>query len=245
MAESQSFSESLDELLEIIRPHGRSITVFPWGLSPVEARREGGEGLHAWFARVVDRFAYGEPTLCAIEPKIAVFAALFWRADVLVGANISGLVTSVGVEDFYLGKSDPEAVCLRLDLDYQALGKPFSHPLPHIHMDANLSPRFALDAGDSGNVVLNYFDFLYRNFEPSQWRRWAERQWNQFYSRTGRSPEEDPFPLLMTAFEENQFAVLRQHERDLTALKKVLQDSKDEYFGYPMAVEDRRLLAYA
>ena len=35
-------------------------------------------------------------------------------------------------------------------------------------------PRFALDGGTSGNVVLDYLEFIYRNYMPEQWLAWGE-----------------------------------------------------------------------
>jgi hypothetical protein len=176
MAETKLFSVGVDRLLQEVRPYGPGESAFPPALDVNQAWRKSEEKLQEWFVRVVNRFCGGDPKRTAIEDNIAVFVKLAWRdRKRLVYANIQTVVAACDLEDYYLGMNS-EAQYLRLDLDYETLGDPFSHPLAHIHLDGEWSPRFALDGGVSGNIVVDYLEFLYRNYVPAQWIKWAERE---------------------------------------------------------------------
>jgi len=95
--------------------------------------------------------------------------------DRLIYASVPTLVTESTIEEYYL--DGDSATYIRLDLNYETLGEPFSHPLAHIHVGDEDSPRFALDGGTSGNVVMDFLEFIYRNHAPEKWLQWARRQW--------------------------------------------------------------------
>jgi hypothetical protein len=183
---------------------------------------------------------------CAIEDNIALFASLFWQdRKTLAGANVCALVATRDLEEYYASDApDCEAICLRLDLDYESLGEPFSHPLPHIHIPGELSPRFSLDGGNSGNVVMDYLEFLYRQFVPGKWKGWMEHAWNEDFRLRGRAEEDNPFPNIVRAFSEGQMPVLRQHAADLARLKQLLRQRKDQLFDFHMDRLDRELVEY-
>ena len=143
MANSRSFSEGVDDLLEAVRPYGRQgARVFPPKLDETQARRGPGENLHQWFVRIVDQFCDSEPKRTAVEDQLAVFLKLGWNDQRrLVYANIQTIVTASDLDDYYCDVN-VHAQYLRLDLDYKTLGDPFSHPLAHIHVEGDLSPRF-------------------------------------------------------------------------------------------------------
>jgi hypothetical protein len=79
MADSQSFSDGVDNLLQTVRPHGRAASAFPPELDETQARRSPGENLHDWFVRMVDQVCDGEPKRIAIEHNIAVLLKLAWK----------------------------------------------------------------------------------------------------------------------------------------------------------------------
>lgn len=241
-----AFSDGVDRLLMIVRPHGRPKSSFPDGLDHTQIRQSANESLREWFIRLVDRFCDGEPKRCAVEDNIAVFMLLLWqRPRILVGANICAMVTTCDLDDFYLGPPAAcETTCLRLDFDYGTLGEPFSHPLPHIHVQGELSPRFSLDGGDSGNIVLDYLEFIYRQFAPSKWKTWAECVWNEDFVSTGRAEMDNPFSTIMRAFTEGQVSVLCQHTEHLTHLKRLLRKRKDTLFDFHMVRSDREMMEY-
>ena len=244
MSESMLFSVGVDNLLQSIRPYGRDTSAFPPSLDETGARRRPGENLHQWFVRVVDHFCGGDPKRTAVEDNIAVFVKLSWKnGKRLTYANVQTVVAACDLEDYYLGPN-AEAQYLRLDFDYKTLGDPFSHPLAHVHAGADLSPRFALDGGTAGNIIADYFDFLYRNFVPTKWIRWAEREWGYEFAATARSGDADHFPTIVKAFATSEFQILRDHVNLLTRIKRTLRKRKDELFGLHMDGADREILEY-
>lgn len=246
MAESQLFSDGVDRLLKAIRPYGGLDRVaFPQNLTETAARRSPGEVLHAWFVRLVNDFCEGHPKRVAIEDNIAVFVRLIWKNKKrLLYANIQTLVVTDDLDDYYL-QAGAEATYLRLDFDYTTLGEPFSHPLAHIHVEGALSPRFALDGGNSGNIVVDYLEFLYRHYVPAKWRKWAERVWGREYTPASEDEAEaDPFVVIMQAFASSQFDILRDNSAAMGRIKRALRRQKDEVFGLHMDGSDREILEY-
>jgi hypothetical protein len=193
--------------------------------------------------RLVNDFCEGHPKRVAIEDNIAVFLRLVWKNKKrLLYANIQTLVATDDLEDYYLGAGG-EAIYLRLDFDYTTLGDPFSHPLAHIHVEGALSPRFALDGGTSGNIVVDYLEFIYRHYVPLKWRRWAEKVWGQEYAPASEN-DADPFQVIMEAFASSQFDILRDNSATLGHIKRALRRRKDEVFGLHVEGSDREILEY-
>lgn len=244
MPDSALFSDAVDALLQAVRPYGRDSSEFPPALDETDARRNPGETLHEWFVRVVDQFCGGNPKRTALEDNIAVFVNLSWRhRKRLVHANVQTVVAACDLDDYYLMPTG-EAQYLRLDFDYKTLGDPFSHPLAHIHIEGDLSPRFALDGGLAGNVLVDYFEFLYRNFVPAKWIKWAEREWGLEFEATAKHDEVNFFPAIVDAFATSQFQILRDHAALLTRIKRTLRKRKDEAFDLCMEGADREILEY-
>ena len=243
MDDSWLFSDGVDRVLDAIRPYrGDGLATFPKDLSKSEARRSPSEPLQAWFKRLVDKYCKGDPRRVAIEDNIAVFVQLKWQnKDRLVYANVQTLIATVDLEKYYLGESD-KADYLRLDSDCETLGTPFSHPLAHIHIEADL-PRFGLDGGISGNIIVDYLEFLYRQYYPKKWEAWARRVWSSEFSPASDT-EVDPFEVMVQAFSSNQIETLRKNKLDLGRIKKVLRRHKDEAFGLHVDGGDRELLEY-
>ena len=244
MRNVQSFSTGVDRVLQIIRPYGRPESRFPPDLKIEESRRRSDESLHAWFVRLVDQFCEGEPKRFALEGNLTIFAGLGWFATKrLRYANIQAIVTTCDLDDYYV-EPQGEAIYLRLDFDYQTLGEPFSHPLAHIHVEGDQSPRFALDGGNSGNVILDYLEFLYRNYHPEKWLEWAGKVWKEEFEKSANRETIDPLPRMIEAFQRSQIQALRDMAADVERLKKVLRMKKDELFAPHVDVDDRVLLEY-
>jgi hypothetical protein len=244
MAESHLFSVGVDNLLLAIRPYGRTETCFPHDLAEVDSRIREAESRQAWFVRLIDRYFGGDPKLAAIEDNIAVFGRFQWKGkERLTCANVQSIVTPSDLEDYYLDPSNP-AVYLRLDFDYRTLGDPFSHPLAHIHVEGDRSPRFALDGGNCGNIIVDYFEFLYRNYASRKWLKWVEREWSAEFKRTFQEGDIDPLPTIVTAFTSGSFQILRDYAPDLARIKRTLRRRKDELFGLHMDGSDREILEY-
>lgn len=244
MPDSMLFSVGVDSLLQAVRPYGRDASAFPPALDETGARRDAGEDLHQWFVRVVDQFCDGDPKRTAVEDNIAVFMKLFWKdRKRLVYANVQTVVAACDLENYYLGLN-AEAQYLRLDFDYKTLGNPFSHPLPHVHIEGDLSPRFALEGGMAGNIVVDYLEFLYRNFVPAKWIRWVEREWGREFAATAKAGDVNHFPTIVEAFAAGQFQILRDYAPFLTRIKRTLRKRKDESFSLHMEGADREILEY-
>jgi hypothetical protein len=242
---SQSFSESIDNALDYLRPHGRKHTSYPAIPDTAELRQGANESLREWLIRLVRSFCDNDPSRCAIEDNIGVFVSLHWQRAVLSGANIHAFVMNCLLEDFFNNNDNRwDIFYLRLDLDRQSLGQPFSHPLPHIHVAGNLSPRLSLSGGISGNIVMDFFEFLYRQYAPGKWNDWVRREWNNHFDFIHSPEEENPLDRIFQAFADNELSYLRQNGDQLTRLRLMLQKRKDELFGFFMDTSDRALLAY-
>jgi len=214
-------------------------------LDPGATRFETDETLHHWYVRMVNEYCGQDPRLNALEDNISVFMVLNRKGNRLTGANFCTLVTSCDLEEYFLEPPpDCEAVYLRLDFDYGTLGQPFSHPVPHMHILGDLPPRFSFEVGQSGNVVMDYFDFLYRHFSPRKWKAWAEAVWEKDYKEAQRPPQDNPFETIISAFEESQIEVLRKHSGEVQRLKRILGKRKDELFAARMDTQDKELIRY-
>jgi hypothetical protein len=244
MPDSTLFSIGVERLLRAVRPYGGSTSAFPPQLNESEFRRNPGETLHAWFVRAVDGLCGSDPKRAAVEDNIACFIKLSWKdRRRLIYASAQTVVATCDLEDYYLD-ADREAQYLRLDFDYHSLGKAFSHPLVHIHTEGDLSPRFALDGGTSGNVVVDYLEFLYRNYAPAKWLKWAEHVWEREFRATANPGDLNHFPTIIEAFENSQIQILRDHAALLGRIKRALRTRKDDAFGCHMEGTDREILEY-
>ena len=244
MQGSVLFSVGADRLLQDIRAYSADgIACFPRDLDKYGSERQADEAIRHWFVRLVNDYSYGNPKACAVEDNIAVFAAVQWRDRMLTYANIQVIVADCDLDDFYLGVS-AEAQYLRLDLDYETLGDPFSHPLPHIHVGGGCSARFALEGGNAANIVVDFLEFVYRHYAPGQWRKWVEHEWNRHFAAVATDEDENPFPPVMEAFDSSQFNILRDMPRQLAEIKTVLRQCKDRFFTLQSNSFDRELLEY-
>lgn len=133
-----------------------------------------------WFVRIVDEELDGHPERCAIEENIAIFATVKWEQErELKYANLQCLIALNGsLEDLYLDEAI-ECEYLRLDFDPAQPGSLFTHPIPHIHVRGSRGPRFGLRQGESGHVVFDFLDFVYRNYLPYQWENWLSDIWDE------------------------------------------------------------------
>lgn len=240
MAERILFSDEIDKLLKLLRPYGRPETAFPTAHNITDTRRNSGETLHQWFVRFVDKYCSGDPKQTAIEPNIALLAKCKWDKNLLGYASLSTLVAQCALGDYYR-EGTAEAVYFRLDLNYETLGKPFSHPLVHIHGWGEHDPLFSLDGGTNGNIVVDFLEFVYRNYVPNKWLKWARSQW---LSTQKTQKDEDSFDLIERAFGENQFDILKQQTNLISRIKRVLREAKDQKFTSHMLGADREILEY-
>lgn len=246
MAEVNSFSKGLDAILEALRPYNNQAgeSSFPRHANVDGVRRDAARPLRHWLEDASNTLCEGHPERIAMEENIAVVAKVCWRASKrLFYANVQVLVCSCDLATYLLDQ-DQQATYLRLDCDYETLGTPFSHPLPHIHVDGDLSPRFTLDGGISENVVVDFFEFVYRHFVPAAWLRWSEKVWNETFGPS--STNRDLFGRIVSAFRDNQFQVLRSYVAQLARFKRGLRKAKDERIAFDLRFDgiDREVLEY-
>lgn len=237
--EPAPFSDGVGRVVKVIRPHGRRGTSFPIGLEVADTRRNKAEDLHAWFVHLVDTYCEHEPSLLGIEENIVFMGKFKWREDHLAYASVPTLITESTLEEYYLDGGN--ATYLRLDVNFETLGEPFSHPLAHVHVGDGDSPRFALDGGTRGNVVMDFFDFLYRTYVPNKWARWARREWLREQGGEQRAGE---FDQIIQAFREGQFSVLRANANLISRIKQSLCKAKDSFFKSHLDSADREILEY-
>lgn len=105
-------------------------------------------------------------------------------------------------------------------------------------------PRFALDGGASGNVIVDYLEFLYRTYVSAKWLDWARRRWRLSGIIDPDDIGNDPFERIMQAFPDAQFGVLDQHAAMIARIKQALRQAKDSLFDVHVAAGDRLLLEY-
>jgi len=208
----------------------------------MEARRKKNENDYAWFKRLVASYCEGDPTKVAVEQNIAMIGAFRWRNDSLVYTNLSVLVTiGCSLVDYYGGGADQPAVYLRLDVDEKTLGTPFSHPLAHVQLADDEAPRFALAGGNSGNVIMDFLEFVYLRYKPGDWVDWARRQW---LSELDTQERQRQFTRILQAFEDSQFQLLRDNHRVISTVKSTLRKAKDSFFKSHLNAMDREILEY-
>jgi len=241
----QSFSAGSDRFFNAVRtfrPEGG--VWFPSELRDKETKRKRQESLHEWFCRVVEQLGPLAPESLALEPNIGLLATIKWVSGTsLTYANIQVIIANSSLQDYYYEPT--EAFYLRLDCDKQTLGDLFTHPHPHLHIDNELGPRFALDAGTSENVVVDFIEFLYRHYKPDLWLEWASTIWDRdFAQRRPHNPEQNPLPRIIEAFQASEYSVLRSYGTDLAQLKSLLTRSKQHLLNLRLDSSERELLGY-
>ena len=164
-----------------------------------------------------------------------------WKEGRLVYASVQALVTEQTLDDYYLDGAG-HATYLRMDLSYETLGNPFSRPLPHIHVGGGGSTRFSLDGGSSGNVIMNFLEFIYRNHAPDKLLRWARDQWLSKHG--GGDQGGAKFDRIVNAFRDGQFTVLRGNLPLIRRIKQELRRAKDSLFKSHMDGADREIIEY-
>ncbi|RLC18895.1 MAG: hypothetical protein DRI57_07820 [Deltaproteobacteria bacterium] len=248
----RTFSEETDRVLLKLNTWGkpRGSLTFPGNYDISDGRwRYSAETSDVWFRRIVDTFFRGYPTCCAIADNIGMLALIKWEEKTnLVYANIQTIIVSGGdLESFYLSddleKDRLRCQYLRLDLDMKSLGPLFKEPFPHIHSNPAHEPRFAFSFGDSGNVIMDFLEFIYKNYRYDEWMKWAENVWRKNAREAGE--EDDPFEGIVYAFKAGKADLLQNRfSKDLKRLKSYLQQAKDSSYPLRVKKELRDLLNY-
>lgn len=235
------FSKGFQNFINVIWPYqGIKEAVYPPKCSETHISKN--EEIHEWFKRIVDDHLGRDTSQCAMETGMAVFASLRFNDNIIEYANIQVLKTKPDKKlvDYYRHPDKVSCKYLRFDYDLKCLGEMFTHPHPHIHTTPDGSPRFWSTIYHNGNVseniVLDFFEFVYRNFYPEKWHDWAR------YACQSKRPiiQEDDvkFDAIIEAFKaNNQEAILSKYNRDLKRIKSRCRELKEKLFPFTMESE--------
>jgi hypothetical protein len=227
-------SDGIAQAVQVLSPGGRpaGTSCFPAGVTRDNVKARSGYTPRDWLLRCVKDVLHGDESLCLVEDNLAVFALIEWRdGERLTYANIQVLRADATISE-YCRDGGIKADYLRLDLDFGALGDIFTHPLPHVHDKPDGPPRFTFEL-PSSNIVVDFFDFVYRQFYHDKWVAWARQAWDDHYEKTITRAEEidsNPFNIIVEAFKAAQYEALRDRQDQVQKLKRVLQSWKDQLF---------------
>jgi hypothetical protein len=240
-------SQGVENLLHVLSPWGRpeGESVFPAGLKADVPRAKDEDSARTWFVRVVDTVLEGNVQSCAVEPQLGLFASLRWReGDQLQFVRMHALVCEGTLEELYWDEAETlAAYYLRLDYDLSALGGLFSHPQPHVHVTPwKFALRFPADMAETGNVVMDFLDFIYRNFFHDRWMDWARATWAH---EADRRVMQNLFEPISEAFRASKPGVLSQpaYAESLRMMKRTLRERRDSLFSLRVPLELSRLLS--
>lgn len=249
-------SPGAENVISCLSSWGRSegVSSFPpeWKDAGRRIKRiETEETEKEWFVDCVDNIFCGDVDRCKVEENLAVLMYLKWESKTNIAhACFHAIVVSSGdsgdsgdIKSFYSGKAGHWQY-LRLDFDKNILGPIFKEPIPHIHIRPKGEPRFPLAGSSTGNIVMDFLDYVYRNYFKEEWLAWARSIWNGEVSR--RKIEEDPFERIKAAFDtQGQYPVLiEEHRHHLEWMKNSFRQWKDNRFKLRVKEEFRSILAY-
>lgn len=237
------------------RPHR-----FPghWAPEPRRVGESGGQNLPAWLReqvrkelqhRRIKNFTVDQELAllkeCAAEDNMGVFANLDCDGKTIRYASIQVLIARTrSLEDSYRAAS-PELTYVRLDYEPGGhLEELFKTPLPHIHVEPHGEPRIPLESMRSGNLVLDFFDWVYRTYLHPTWRAWAHATFDEALKQRGNPP--NPWAPIEQAFlGKGKLPLLRaKFAPELTLLKRTLRAKKDRAFPLRVDQADCDLVAY-
>lgn len=242
---SRPFSAGVQNFLSTLHPGKRDLgeAFFPSGVDAATLRTQGDESPREWFVRTVDSVLGQEPGGCAIEPQFGAFASVKWRNGTeLRFVQIQAIVCMESLEQLYLYDSTP-AYYLRLDYDLSALGAIFSHHHPHIHTTPwDFALRFPPDMAETGNVVVDFMDFIYRNFFHTTWKDWAASVWRD---EARRRNMDNLFEPISAAFDSSKVDILLTppFEDSLKRMKHTWRKCRDDLFPLRIPLQVSQLLS--
>lgn len=238
--EEHYFSPGFRNLIVAIYPHkAKKEAHFPFGCH--QTRCSGQETIHEWFCRIIDTQLEGAVEKCAVETNMGVFAHLRYDEASIAYANIQVLVAEADLETYYI---DSRTRCsyFRFDYDLGCLGEIFKEPHPHIHSAPEGAPRFGPPI-QHGNAVLDFFDFIYRNFHHEKWIEWARFAYDREGPFFGR--EEDIFEPIEAAFKANKHQELVSvYSKPLGHMKAACRSLKDKLFTGRIDLATAATIAY-
>ncbi len=241
------FTIQLQNILEQINPGDRpgGYCAFPsvfYDENKQKVLRLGAaDTIHEWFKRIVDNILGGDPDACTVEANLAVFIVIHWDNRIIQYASVQVLWAEASLLDFYCDEH-LRSQYFRLDYEPPNLGPIFKESLPHIHVAGNGEPRFPLHYDETGDIVGAFFDFIYRNYYHPDWLSWASKAWNNECKKRSRP---NAWDRIVRGYEKGEYGFLEQNHRDdVLALKKVLVETRRQFFPLRARRELCQLLSY-
>ncbi|MGL4461742.1 MAG: hypothetical protein ACRC1K_06270 [Planctomycetia bacterium] len=190
----------------------------------------------------------------SLEENLAAFGVVSWRSpDELDFASINILKTECSLRDYFDlseeelqgdWKSVADPYYLRLDLDYNTLGPIGTHPFPHVHFSPDGPLRTALDGGCSTNVVVDFLEFVYRQFFHEKWLEWVASTWNDHYRGASGDESRNPFRDIVSAFKNHDVERLREIAPSIAELSSVLTKAKEDMYKPRANASDQRISSF-
>ena len=222
------FSDGFRNFIWTIYPYAnKSEVYFPHGYRP--SKIPPSMSIHGWFKQLVDGQLQGSARSCSVEENMGVFGHLKYKNGLVVYANIQVIIAfeQENFDGYYLDDKSPCSY-FRFDYDLNSLGKMFCEPQPHVHTLAEGPPRFDLQIS-SGNAIIDFFDFIYRNYYYEKWLDWA-RYANQSEG-SALSRKENVFGRIEEAFKAGEHQELvSQHGKQLGEIKRACRSLKYKIF---------------
>lgn len=229
-------SPGLDSFFQISQPraHGGSV-VFPHGVIPEDLRFSNGTTAD-WNLTEILTGKYADAVRTGlVEENLLVISRMNWRAGrIITYANIQVYVGQGVYEAFRVGAVQTEGQISYFRFDYhpKAAGRIMVEPIPHIHSLKSNEPRFSSRTDlASENPIVDFFEFIYRNYYPEKYESWIESISNTIQ----KSPQEDFLPILMNAFKAGQVEALPDKALvHLAMIKEKSIQAKNKFFGDPI-----------
>lgn len=227
-------------LYTIAPPFGSSEVVFPTGCP--EVRASAMESAYEWFQRVVKDGLHGDVARCAIESNMGIIARIRYLDGLIVYANVQVVVAMSDLRTLYRD-AKTQHWYFRLDYDRGNLGRLFREALPHIHSLPKGEPRFGCSTS-SGNMIVDFFDFIYRNFYPDAWADWARQAYLE--SGLGGIDAEAIFSAIEESYKVNAYEhLLSSYSKQLRDIKAAGKTLKDRIFSPRIDIASSELLSYS
>lgn len=205
-------SQGFQSCLWKINKSGKS--VFPSGWNARDFRLDEGQNLRTWFVDCVNECFSGQPDQCCLEKNVAVFLDLVAKDNIIVKLSCQVVAVSdkLDLEDLYLD-NDIVPQYFRLDYHPHELGPLFKEGLPHIHTGAYKEPRIPFIWCRTDNIIIEFFDFLCRNFCYENWLFWVESIWGKHLAIVNSSRPNN-FEKIKKAFGDGDLEVLSNKYKD-------------------------------
>lgn len=240
------FSDGVASIIRDIHPYSQNQgdKWFPKKWDPVTGKQGGNEGLHNWYRRCVDTYFDGRPSRYAIEENFAAFVSIRWVDDTkLIFVSAQAIIVRNKTLDSYYANDSDQVQYLRLDYFGARIGAMFKEHWPHVHIAEDGAPRFPCDYTSSGNIVIDFFDFIYRNYYHDKWLDWAQTVWAPHAVRLGLAA--DPFPAVAAAFDAHKINVLLSTYRDyIMMMKHAWRENNDRLLPLCVNIDNCRFLSY-